>query len=310
MKRFLFAGLLLICLTLCSCSRKKTAEQEAAVPVQIEQSAEDPIPEEIYIEENEPQEYQTLDYLEDESNYSSPVIQNTPEEHEVEPVEKRLTDAYNRLKAMEYGTEKFLPVKNGDSSILIHYSNKNAVRLFYDELFRLVKKEYWKMDSVEDAKITGTEEYYYNEDSKKPYEKKIQTESAVFVSNFNENGLIIRTEKFVDNKSCSVTEIIYDSKDRITSEVVTEGGIVKKQLFNYTVTDQAELNDQDPVPPDYKYYENDMLITTTAYVKKGFYSTTIWFDKENCVKADYENFVKVREVYYTNGVERRVKNYE
>lgn len=316
MKRFLFAGLILALLTLFSCSRKKQeVEDSSQTQDQIPTGYRAETPggddfEWIEVEETEEETTQeidqTLDFLEDEANYSSPIS----EDGEVEPVEKRLTDAYNRLKIMEYGTEKFLPVKNGDSSVLVHYSNKAAIRLFYDQLFRLTKKEYWKMDSIENAKITGTELYFYQDDAKKPYEKKIETESAVFVSKYNENGLVIRTEKFSDNKSCSVTLISYDDKNRIIKETVTEDGIEKKQLFNYTVTDQAEQNGEETVPPDYKYYENDILIIQTLYVKKGFYSTTIWFDKANSVRTDYENYIKVREVYYTDGVERRVKNYE
>ena len=64
------------------------------------------------------------------------------------------------------------------------------------------------------------------------------------------------------------------------------------------------------MPPDYEYYENGVLVTKTEYIKKGVYSTTIWFDSTNSVRTDYENYVKVRDVYFTNGIERRVKNYE
>ena len=263
-----------------------------------------------------------LDYLENESNFTSPITQTAvPDEDsvpDVETVEKRLVDAYSRLKVMEFESELFVPASNEDSSVLVHYSNKSAVRLFYDNLYRLTKKEYWKMDSVENAKITGTEQYSYKDESKKPYEKIISTEESIFVSKLNENGLVTRTEKYSvskenasDKKLVQTTTWTYDEKNRILSETVKEGSGTKKQVFNYKKSDAvAKESEEEDLPPDYEYYENGTLLTKTVYEQKGVYSTTIWFDKTTSVRTDYENYVKRREVYYINGVQGRVKNYE
>ena len=373
MKRFIFAGLFLSLLTLCSCSRKKNqvssqpepqsgntgvlSEQPQLSDINKEEIGEeqtslspdeDFLPDEEFLAQEERLGTEVLNFLEDEANFTSPIIEDSEEKGdfddeeavpEVETVEKRLLDSYNRIKVMEYGSELFIPVVKEDSSIVVHYSDKNAVRLFYDNLYRLTKKEYWKMESVDNSKLTGTEKYSYEGESKKPYEKKIESEEAVFVSKFNENGLVIRTEKFtVDGEQSlslskgpvQTTTWTYDDKKRITSETLSTGGLVKKQVFNYSKTDgevqsskvqtkdnteQSQDNDstkdsEEEIPPDYEYYENGVLVTKTEYVKKGVYSTTIWFDSSNSVRTDYENHVKVREVYYTNGIERRVKSYE
>ena len=363
MKRFLFAGLFLTLLTLCSCSRKKAEEpvsnsSDAQDLADIEQQAvalQETLntPQEVdegYLAEEERLGTDVLSYLEDEANFTSPIIETQnnaaqPEDEtvpQVEAVEKRLLDSYNRLKAMEYESEIFIPVNKEDSSIIVHYSNKVAVRYFYDNLYRLTKKEYWNMESVENAKLTGTEQYSYENETKKPYEKIIETDSAVFVSKLNQNGLVIRTEKYTVDENLSqerslsmskgpvqTTNWTYDEKNRITSETLTEGKLVKKQVFNYSKVDgqvtstkvkkgteasQPEKTDEndkaEELPPDYEYYENGVLVTKTEYIKKGVYSTTIWFDSTNSVQTDYENYVKVRDVYYTNGIERRIKNYE
>ena len=339
MKKQLFTGLLLILLTLCSCSRKKTQTAEAVQTAETVQAAEVVVSSEVeeqtsvepsveedveideeFLAEEERYGTEVLSFLEDESNFTSPIIENTESESsqnnnetvpQVETVEKRLIDSYNRLKVMEYGSELFLPVTKEDSSVLIHYSNKAAVRLFYDELFRLTKKEYWKMESVENARITGTELYSYNGDEKKPFEKKIETETSIFVSKLNENGLVISTEKYAvnGNSPISTTTWSYDEKNRITSETVSEAENIKKQVFIYTKVDKL-AEDSDEIPPDYEYYENGVLRTKTEYSKKGTYSTTIIFDSIYSVKTDYENYMKVRDVYYENGVQRRVKDYE
>ena len=352
MKRFLFAGLLLTVLILFSCSRKKDqtpAPQEtqsesgylAGIPEPVAESpAQEPIeaPDEEYLAQEERLGTEVLNFLEDESNFTSPIIENIDQDEpaegeeqvpEVETVEKRLLDSYNRLKVMEYGSELFIPQTQNDSSILIHYSDKKAVRLFYDNLYRLTKKEYWSMEAVENARITGTEEYTYEGESKNPVEKIIRSDTAVFVSKLNENGLVNRTEKYEPKgtKPITVTTWTYDDKKRITSETATQGKLVQKQVFNYAKADgivetskvknqgqnaeaKGEEDKKDELPPDYEYYENGVLVTKTEYIKKGVYSTTIWFDSSNWVRTDYEDYVKVRDVYFTNGVERRVKNYE
>ena len=168
----------------------------------------------------------------------------------------------------------------------------------------------------------------------------METKDTIFVSKLNENGLVIRTEKYSIDESQSLstkerslstkerslstkerslslskgpiqtTVWTYDDKNRITSETVSEGTSVKKQLYNYAKSDRLKTEDSDELPPDYEYYENGALITKTEYKEKGVYSTTIWFDSTSSVRTDYENYVKVRDVYFTNGVERRVKNYE
>ena len=331
MKRFLFAGLLLTVLTLFSCSRKKDqtpvvqeiqSETGYLADITVPETTPEPLetPDEDFIAQEERLGTDVLNFLEDESNFTSPIIENTDQDEseadgeqvpEIETVEKRLLDSYNRLKVMEYGSELFIPQTQNDTSILVHYSNKTAVRLFYDNLYRLTKKEYWNMESVENARITGTEEYTYDGDSKNPVEKIIKSDAAIFVSKFNENGLVYRTEKYLPEaaKPLVITTWTYDEKKRITSETATEGKLIKKQVFKYSKTDKIEEED-DEFPPDYEYFENGILVTKTEYIKKGVYSTTIWFDSSNWVRTDYEDYVKVRDVYFTNGVERRVKNYE
>lgn len=355
MNRYFFAGLFLILLTLCSCSRKKEksvavtdAESQPEVYPQ-EQSVKNNFfgaeitdtagtagteaPEEVIDEEflAEEERYGTevLNFLEDEANFTSPIVEDT-----VESVETRIVDAYNRLKVMEFESEVFIPSVEQDSSVLIHYSNKIAERLFYDNLYRLTKKEYWQMDSVENARIKGKEIYSFEGDSKSPYEKRIESDSSVFVSKLDENGLVIRTEKYevkdsvTGKKPVQTTTWTYDDKKRITSETLTQEGFTKKQVFNYAKTDGDvkpsrvkgkneeseeavdEEDSTDDIPPDYEYYENGVLVTETEYTKKGSYSTTIWFDSTNSVRTDYEDYVKVRDVYFSNGIERRVRTYE
>ena len=251
-------------------------------------------------------------------------LQNT--ESEPETVEKRLTDSYNRLKIMEFGKERFVPYNNGDETVFVHYSDNKAIRLFYDSKYRLVKKEYWRMNSVQDSGITGTEVYEYEKDSEYPYKKIIENENAKIVSNLNQNGFVIKAEKFVfetkdddesqtkTEKSVSVSVYEYDSYDRLIMEKCTENNLEKKQKYIYKTapktSDDSKKDKSDEIPPDYEYYENNVLRTKTEYSAKDKYSTLIIFDKRNSVRTYYENHVKVRDVYITDGVEKRIRVYE
>ena len=71
-------------------------------------------------------------------------------------------------------------------------------------------------------------------------EKKIETETSIFVSKLNENGLVISTEKYAvnGNSPISTTTWSYDEKNRITSETVSEAENIKKQVFIYTKVDK------------------------------------------------------------------------
>lgn len=269
-----------------------------------------------------------LSLLEDESFVQPPVLNDTEEKDvDEEPVEKRLLDANNRLKSMKFGSEYFIPVRKDTESVFVHYSNNKAVRFFYDEQFRLVKKELWHMVSVEDSGLTGTERYEYKDSSIYPFRKIIENENSGIVSNLNENGLVIRAEKYVyekqedkdepKKKTVSIISYEYDQKDRLVTEqtidFIYDGAKLKKRLGKKQVfiyhPDKPDGEDSD-IPPDYRYYEDNVLRTSTEYTEKDKYSTLIIFDETNSVRTYYENYVKVKDVYLSGGQEKRVKVYE
>ena len=287
---------------------------------------------------------EVLSLLEDEDSILPPVDATIEEpetdlenEGETQPeapaVEKLLADSYGKLKVMEFGKERFFPQIEGQNTVYVHYSDNNAVRFFYDTLFRLIKKEYWKMTSIEDSKITATELYEYQGQSKNPVQKIIQNDTAKIVSKLDENGLVIKAEKFINDVGdeenslpVNITEWLYDSEQRITTETITDisynasGKIlkktVKKQIFDYKKADAAkeksgeENKNENDIPPDYEYYEDGILKRKTEYTTKGTFTNLIVFDESNSVKTYYEDYAKVKDIYITDGAERRVKIYD
>lgn len=232
----------------------------------------------------------------------------------IEGVEKRLLDSYNRLKVMEFESELFIPYEQNNSTILIHGNKNIYTRTFYDEYFRINKKELWNIKSAQDSVLELTETYEYAKSSKLPLKKTMETESKKIVSEYNSNGLVYKanTYKKIEKEIVlsNTTVWDFDEKNRITRETSTDfvsdenkNTTEKKQIFLYNKEDSN-------IPPDYEYYEGGKLSIKTEYSDKGNYKTTIYFDESNSVTTLYENYKKVRDVYMTNGVTKRVKVYE
>ncbi len=257
--------------------------------------------------------------LEDDSLNSSPIVEE-PEAEEGESEEssqKVLLDSGSRLKIMEFGKELFVPSLKAGQKVMVHYSDKKAIRLFYDESFRLIKKELWQMDSVADAKITGEELFEYEGDSKNPDVKIIQNESYKIVSKFDFDGLVIEAKKYkaLENKSfeyesepVSKSSWEYDSRQRVILEIIEEY-TYKEQKASYINEKKSKFiyNEDKEV---YEYYENGSLKIKTEYETKGTYKNTLFFDEKDSVTTYYENYIKQKDVYMSNGVETRVKTYE
>ena len=274
---------------------------------------------------------EVLELLETEVQEEMP--ENTESEQEtadnLPSVEKTLVDSYGMLRILEFGNERFIPQSLLDSQVLVHFSDKNAVRYFYDQSHRLIKKQYWKMASVEDSKLTSTETYEYEDQSRNPRRKNIENDSARIVSFFDENGLVIKAEKYSkqDNESkksgnlINRTEWKYDDKKRITNQISLDytydkSGKIKnksekKEIFYYNKADNLEESDENQkMPPDYELYEDGVLKIKTIYESKGVYSTMIVFEPGTSVTTYYEDYAKKKDVYIYNGTEKRVKYYE
>jgi hypothetical protein len=64
------------------------------------------------------------------------------------------------------------------------------------------------------------------------------------------------------------------------------------------------------LPADYEYFENDILKIKAVYSEtKGNYTQEIFFDNMS-VKSFYEDNLLKKDIYYIDGVEKRVVDYE
>ena len=64
-------------------------------------------------------------------------------------------------------------------------------------------------------------------------------------------------------------------------------------------------------PPDFEYFENDVLKMKNKYSsQKGSYTSQIFFEDDFSVKTYYIEEKKVKEIYYSGESVLRVKNYD
>ena len=63
--------------------------------------------------------------------------------------------------------------------------------------------------------------------------------------------------------------------------------------------------------PPYEYFENNELKMKNKYsTLKGEYTSQIFFGEGLSVKTHYENYIRVRDIYYKGNAVIRIKNYE
>lgn len=242
--------------------------------------------------------------------------EKSKDEVTTEIIEKRLLGANNRLKMMEFGKEIFVPVVKKDSFITVHTNETQVVRRFYDEAFRLIKKETWFINELSDSKLLNSEEYAFDYDGSTV--KNVTAGDKSIRTKYDKLNHLLYAETYekIDGKEILKVKNnwTYDEKGRITTEENLEyeyenGKIIKtnskKEIYRYKLINGTELNQ-----PDYEYYEDGILKIKTEYSAEKFYTTSIFFDETFSVISYYENNKKVREVYTAGGFIKRVKNYE
>ena len=76
-------------------------------------------------------------------------------------------------------------------------------------------------------------------------------------------------------------------------------------------SENTEKSEKSKIPPDSKYYENNVLKMHNVYTdQKGNWVSTVYFDENLSVKTYYEDYIRVRDEYYNRGRLFRTKVYE
>lgn len=312
------------------------AEDDASwVESLLMQIEEQRIAEELSKMESSLEDYQVE---ENQSGSEAAVSDNTEPQEELNPVEKFFEEAKegkvitgknNELRFYEFDKEILSPQFTDEGLVVVHSNESSVTRNFYDLKYQLVKKEEWIIKSASDAKKIKTEEYNYSEESGKVISKDIVTDKTRESVSYNEEGLPEASKKYAvqDNKNYILMERMwtYNEQNKVIKDVQNEylykntDYSDKPELFsrryeytyNDTVNENEENEKENEIPPDSKYYENNILKMKKQYTPvKGTYYSWVYFDEKLSVKTYYEEDIRIRDEFYNNGKMFRTKVYE
>lgn len=252
--------------------------------------------------------------LEDEESFDlqkSKNIEETLENSKL--IEKLYIDRLNELKILEFEKELFIP----NDEVIIEKNEKSVSKSYYDDLYRVIKKEHWSIGKLLDSKIIKTELFEYYDDTLVSKSKTEITEAEKIVSVFNKNGFVEKIEEYSifenQNYLISETNLSYDEKDRINEKTETKYIYDEEYKMKPTVNTKRFVyhnKENEELPADYEYFENDILKIKVVYSEtKGNFTQEIFFDNMS-VKSFYEDNLLKKDIYYIDGVEKRVVNYE
>ncbi len=252
--------------------------------------------------------------LEDEESFDlqkSKNIEETLENSKL--IEKLYIDRLNELKILEFEKELFIP----NDEVIIEKNEKSVSKSYYDDLYRVIKKEHWSIGKLLDSKIIKTELFEYYDDTLVSKSKTEITEAEKKVSVFNKNGFVEKIEEYLifenQNYLISETNLSYDEKDRINEKTETKYIYDEEYKMKPTVNTKRFVyhnKENEELPADYEYFENDILKIKVVYSEtKGNFTQEIFFDNMS-VKSFYEDNLLKKDIYYIDGVEKRVVNYE
>ncbi len=325
------------------------AEDDASwVEALLARVEEERIAEELASMEESLSEYQLEEEAQNEEvAFEDPTSENQPEENpaeEISPIEKffeeakegrTLTGKNKQMSFFEFDNEILSPQHTDKGLVVVHSTDGNINRIFYDLNYKMVKKEEWSIKSAADAKLLKTEDFIYSTESNKVIQKDISTPSDFETILYNDNFSPVSAKKYAlaDEKKYIVMERKWDYDDK--NQLITDDkkeylyknndykntAEVLSKRYEYIYYDLAELEEgeesensedgKNEIPPDSKYYENNVLKMQNKYTaEKGSWYTWIYFDDIFSVKTYYEKEVRVYDEYYNAGKLMRKKVYD
>lgn len=236
------------------------------------------------------------------------------------------TDSSNRLRRMIFEEEIFIPEEKEETTVLINKAENKAVREFYDQKSRIVKREVWHLSDARQSKTLSTEFLTYKKNSDVLESKRIITEEAEELIKYNEKGQELSSEikhLALISKDGTEEKIFYpylnrywkyDKEGRSVYEGTVTFNYTNENFSKYTGKNTKEkkisYSENPDVPPDEEILENGTLLHRTKYESKGTYVTETFFDSDYTVKSFYENDRRIKDEYFLEGKLLRVKKYE
>ena len=234
-----------------------------------------------------------------------------------ETLENSLSDEKGSLRFYESGSEILVPQKTPSGMTVIHADGNNVTRIFYDNLYRIVSRETWEIPGANAAKKIRTETLEYADGEHRLISKSVSTENSLEEITYNDSALVKNIVHYVIEKEKKYKTLerhcIYNEENKIKSDETIEYKYktdYKKLDYSFSKKYIYSYNEGD-LPPDFSYYENDVLIMKNKYsTDKSTYTSQVFFEGGLSVKTYYEKGIRIKDVYTKDDAVLREKLYE
>ena len=242
--------------------------------------------------------------------------------------ESRFTDTEKKLRFYSFNDEVLSLQKNQDGYTAISSDNKIAVRKFYDNAFRLYKREFWNLSGgAETSEAAKTENYIYA-DGAKPVSAVITEPKKRMEFSYDESGRIIiskvfaaeneSSEKSADSNAAveikfnlkSMTRFSYGESGKLTERYYESYDYRRGKLTDTETKREVYEHKTEDGEPDYYFYENGALRMKRIYRSVDAYTAYMYFDGGYSSESVYENGRHVRDLFFLYGKLVRGRNYE
>ena len=242
--------------------------------------------------------------------------------------ESRFTDTEKKLRFYSFNDEVLSLQKNQDGYTAISSDNKTAVRKFYDNAFRLYKREFWNLSGgAETSEAAKTENYIYA-DGAKPVSAVITEPKKRMEISYDESGRIVISKVFAaENESAeksaepnaaveikfnlkSMTRFSYGESGKLTERYYESYDYRRGKLTDTETKREVYEHKTEDGEPDYYFYENGALRMKRIYRSVDAYTAYMYFDGGYSSESVYENGRHVRDLFFLYGKLIRSRNYE
>ena len=242
--------------------------------------------------------------------------------------ESRFTDTEKKLRFYSFNDEVLSLQKNQDGYTAISSDNKTAVRKFYDNAFRLYKREFWNLSGgTETSEAAKTENYIYA-DGAKPVSAVITEPKKRMEISYDESGRIIISKVFAaENESSeksadpnaavekkfnlkSMTRFSYGESGKLTERYYESYDYRRGKLTDTETKREVYEHKTEDGEPDYYFYENGALRIKRIYGGVDTYTAYMYFDGGYSSETVYENGKRVRDLFFFHDKLVRSRNYE
>lgn len=220
----------------------------------------------------------------------------------------------NGLVSMEFEGELFVPHKISDGLEIVHSSNNDVTRFFYDNLLRITKKEIWNIRNSESYNAVKSVIYEYTAENFYPSKIiNIENQSKDISIYDNEKNLLERKQyvTFKEKEFLILQEIyLYDSENRIINSKIQENNYsedYKKITYKFLKEYRYSYNE---FGQNLEYYENSVLKNQIKYTGENEYYSQFYFDGGISISSYFKDSKKVYDKYMQNSKVIREVKYE